>query len=376
MSKLLMKSLKADLPALAELIRSQGRGRDTVLAHITPKEAALLKKRGGSGTINPSTGLPEFEDFGGDYSAADYGGDYVSGYDVGAPLPEPQSQYFEPVAGGYSGETYAPFEYAAPGDEVVTPQMAEERAAAFPDLYPGGVLPPEGYGTVYTPTGQAAYAPSADLATYAAAPPTPVSPGAVTPPGRERTLMEKLGLTGKDITQGILAGGLTAERLARLGGAAAIGGGLTAANVAQTRRAQEQAAQAKQEIKDIGKPYQAAGTQLTTAAQRGELSAASRQALQAAQAQMAQGVAARGGVGAAQMQTQIAALRNLLLENQFNLGLKVTQIGDNYAMGAIKTGLEAETAIGRANQQFYGQLANLLAPFLLGTSSQTPPKVA
>jgi hypothetical protein len=38
-----------------------------MLAHITPKEAALLKRRGGSGTINPDTGLPEFEDdtFGG-----------------------------------------------------------------------------------------------------------------------------------------------------------------------------------------------------------------------------------------------------------------------------------------------------------------------
>ena len=89
---------------------------------------------------------------------------------------------------------------------------------------------------------------------------------------------------------------------------------------------------------------------------------------------MAQGVATRGGVGAAQMQTQLAGLRNLLLENQFNLGLKVSQIGDNYAMGAIKTGLEADRAIGLANQQFYGQLAQLLAPFLLGSPSPTLPR--
>ena len=37
-----------------------GRYGDTMLAHITPEEAALLKARGGSGTINPVTGLPEF----------------------------------------------------------------------------------------------------------------------------------------------------------------------------------------------------------------------------------------------------------------------------------------------------------------------------
>lgn len=37
-----------------------GRNGDTMLAHITPEEAALLKARGGAGTINPVTGLPEF----------------------------------------------------------------------------------------------------------------------------------------------------------------------------------------------------------------------------------------------------------------------------------------------------------------------------
>jgi hypothetical protein len=46
---------------LAEMIRRLGRGNDTVLAHITPEEAEMLRKKGGSGTINPETGLPEFQ---------------------------------------------------------------------------------------------------------------------------------------------------------------------------------------------------------------------------------------------------------------------------------------------------------------------------
>ena len=41
-------------------LASKGRYGDTMLAHINPEEAALLKARGGSGTINPKTGLPEF----------------------------------------------------------------------------------------------------------------------------------------------------------------------------------------------------------------------------------------------------------------------------------------------------------------------------
>ena len=38
----------------------QGRMGDTMLAHINPEEAALLKARGGAGTINPNTGLPQY----------------------------------------------------------------------------------------------------------------------------------------------------------------------------------------------------------------------------------------------------------------------------------------------------------------------------
>jgi hypothetical protein len=38
----------------------QGRHGDTMLAHISPEEAAMLKMRGGAGTINPQTGLPQY----------------------------------------------------------------------------------------------------------------------------------------------------------------------------------------------------------------------------------------------------------------------------------------------------------------------------
>ena len=52
------KSIKNAL----RIAQSLGRGDDTILAHINPREAALLKKRGGSGKINPRTGLIEFDE--------------------------------------------------------------------------------------------------------------------------------------------------------------------------------------------------------------------------------------------------------------------------------------------------------------------------
>ncbi len=45
---------------LGSTIANKGRKGDSMVAHINPAEAAMLKKAGGSGTINPKTGLLEF----------------------------------------------------------------------------------------------------------------------------------------------------------------------------------------------------------------------------------------------------------------------------------------------------------------------------
>tara|TARA_R100001086_G_scaffold248904_1_gene186944 strand:- start:2011 stop:2991 length:981 start_codon:yes stop_codon:yes gene_type:complete len=51
------------MQSLAQAIQSQGRGNDTMLVHMTPREVGglqnLANKFGGSLTTNPSTGLPE-----------------------------------------------------------------------------------------------------------------------------------------------------------------------------------------------------------------------------------------------------------------------------------------------------------------------------
>ena len=48
------------LKSIAQELQDYGRGGDTMLAHINPQEAMMLKAMGGSGTINPVTGLPEY----------------------------------------------------------------------------------------------------------------------------------------------------------------------------------------------------------------------------------------------------------------------------------------------------------------------------
>jgi hypothetical protein len=55
-----MAMARGGIAEAARMVASSGRNGDTMLAHITPEEAMLLKKRGGSGTINPKTGLREY----------------------------------------------------------------------------------------------------------------------------------------------------------------------------------------------------------------------------------------------------------------------------------------------------------------------------
>ena len=50
----------ASLNPIPAGLAQMGRNGDTMLAHITPSEARMLRRNGGSGTINPRTGLPEF----------------------------------------------------------------------------------------------------------------------------------------------------------------------------------------------------------------------------------------------------------------------------------------------------------------------------
>ena len=81
-----------------------GRHGDTMVAHITRKEAEKLSKDGGSWTKNPWTGLPEFwggADQGGESDTAmgDTGGGFVDGFGGDTPGYGPGTQNFAGIEG-------------------------------------------------------------------------------------------------------------------------------------------------------------------------------------------------------------------------------------------------------------------------------------
>jgi hypothetical protein len=407
MANSLSKTLGLDLPALAELLRSKGRGKDTVLAHITPKEAALLKKRGGRGSRNPDTGLLEFDDavdiqdpsvyFGGDT-----GGAFTPTYDAGsfqAPVdagqyvpstPEyaaqqlqnvPQynfpdtTQYQQPDATQYQqpAPTYqapqaAPqrVDMAALGQDqpyydptTGIPQTPEQVASKFPSLYPSGEAQPAGYGTIFTPTGQAAYAPEENLDAYAQL-----------QYAQDAAAQDK---AAKDAAKKETDYAKWIDTLGRLGlGAATIAGLSRYVQQPTQATAANQVANAAGKIANIGAPYKAIGSQLMGQAQTGGLSPGDVQAVNAARAQGSQDISRRGGVGTLQYANSIADLTARLMDNQFKLGLATSAIGDQYALQAITTQLAGDQQINAANTNFYTQMANMFAPYILGASRATP----
>lgn len=327
-----------DMKGLAQVLRSRGRNGDTMLAHITPKEARKLKREGGAGTVNPDTGLPEFFDFGADYGGAESYGDATAAM----PTQQAMETYQAPdVTGG----TYV----TANGSEVVP--GGEGQAFAAPGYEPLSAQAPA--GSVFE--------------RGIPVPPAPTLGGAAE---GEAFLS---GLRGEQIplsemqkpTEGFFDRLGTSlgkslqdpATLARLG----LGIGGAGLGFLQQQRGAKQAKQAQRQIADIAAPYQTQGKELIDQARRGELSPASMQAYQAAQAQAAQSASRQGGVGTAQAAATLERLRAQLLDNQYNLGLRVANIGDAYMRGAIQTGMQANQALNQASTQFFTNLASTLS---------------
>ena len=329
MAKKIARILKTDMladidvPGLAQLLQRMGRKGDTNLAHITPKEARKLKKEGGSGTKNPATGLPEFYD--------------LDPMDV--PAPE---------------------------------NVVEDR----PDLYPGGQLPAEESATAFSPEGFDIQGGYSTAATPTYLPPEPIDvpapqQAAIAPssaplpvglPGYAQPEMEALrqpdtlgGYVPKTPEEKGFFDKLTPQQKLQLG----LGLGTSLVTGLMGQRGIKQAQEAARKVSDIGAPYRQQGQEMIAAAQRGELTPVGQQTLQAARARLAQDVTRRGGVGAQQTATQLADLRNRLLQQQYQYGLQVASIGDQYAARAVQTGLTQDAEMAKLMQQLAGSIGGI-----------------
>jgi hypothetical protein len=332
-----MTRMGADVRQIAKLLQAKA-PEGHMLAYITPEEAALLKSQGGSGKEHENTGIPSFE---------------MEAYDYG---PAPTQEFVPTNESAYSPSNnfYQNFPQAADIAPVET-DTGGFRGFAPDSTYGGsfGLQPKSSLGVS---------APSADAFNVNVGGGIDTSRlgyglGETTPPSG----LQEISAPEKGIVEKLSEKtGLSKETLYRLG----LAGGLGAYGAYQSKKAQDEARKAKEEQQKLAAPYKQQGAELQRQAQSGELTPVGQQQLQAVQAQAAQQAAGRGGVvTAAQTQAQIEAFRNQLLQQQYDYGLKLSGIGDNIALGAIKTGLEADRYVQNLSNSFYSNVANIAAGF-------------
>jgi hypothetical protein len=300
-----ISGIGANARKLAKLLQAKA-PEGHMLAYINPREAALLKAHGGSGKPEPETGIPSFQE---EFEPPDFG---VEGTFEAADATPVESTF----------TTYDPAGYSYAGQPVTSGDAGTDlQLSSF---------------------SQARETPAFDTTRLATA------------DAETARLLGGGGEQKEGIAQQLAkATGMKEETLGRLGIAGLMG--LRGSSLA--RQAAKQGQAGKAEIQALAAPYQQKGQQLQAQAQRGELTPQAMQSLQAAQAQAAQGVTQRGGVGAAQAQMQIEQLRQQLLQSQYDYGLKLSGIGDNIALGAIKTGLEADRYVQGLSNSFYQNMA-------------------
>ena len=326
-------ALGLDMAGLAQLIRSQGRGRDTVLAHITPREAALLKANGGSGTMNPVTGLPEFqEEFGPTYEELGYTPPDVQmpEIDYGA-----YAAYTPPMDAGSPQEIdFGQFDIGF-GPGQFTPEVQPQDIQGMgPDQF-AGFAPPVTPSELAQPQ-----------------PPSFLERGA-------EAVKQRLGKT-------------TLEDVLRVGGMA----GLGVLGAQRSRQGQQQAQNLQNQLQQMAQPYYTTGQEYIARGQQGNLLPAQQQQLDAMRAQAAQ-TRARAGTSttstmAAQQEAAIARQADLFRQQLVDYGFKLTGIADQITKGAVQAGYSASQDAQNAASTFYRAMFNLLPG--VGSTQQPAPQ--
>jgi len=371
-----------DAKAVALKLQRMGRGNDRVLAHITPREARILKDRGGSGTRNPKTGLLEFED-GFDFGSYDFSlpadiasaVDYSGGYDY-SPAVSGDTGVF-PGTYNYGGGDYgAPASYGVEGGFPQYGFNTFTGASQSPDFNQFNAYYGAGGGPI--PSDIVAVAPDTSVT---GGRPEEGSPEEGLRPELYNLIEKGLGEGSTPQEKSALSSLLGKDPLSTLGKLAlGLGGGLMGKMQADKAAAQAKAVadqikaayeKASADTKALAAPLTGAGAAALGQAQQGVLDPARLAQFEAARAQLAQQAARTGGVGAIQSAEAANRARLAALQAQQTAALQLLGPGNTLMASAINqqlqgttsslsTRLQLEAQANQAMMNLYGQLGRFV----------------
>lgn len=325
---------------LAEMLRQMGRGRDTVLAHITPEEAQMLLDAGGSGEINPNTGLPEFQEdeflYGSEFDP--YGGQAVTSASGGI-TPEAEAYYTQNAFPQPAGQTdFGPTDRFFGQDFQAQPQM---------DIGFG----PGRFAPEYTRRDVSGMEPDQFQRQIE---------GAGAAPGLAETIESKF--------KGVEALAQKYPRLAQAAGYSAQGlvGMLNAARMRKQSR--EEAAR----LQALGAPLRAQGQNLLQQATTSGLTPQQAAQQEASRAKLRQSAAGRGavtGTQAGMIENQLGRQRSEMGQINYNNALKILNLANAYDEGAIKAAMAGD----READDLLFAIAGNIGSSLAGSEPVTRP---
>ena len=126
------------LKGMASLLRQYGRNGDTMLAHINPREAMLLDRVSGGGSMNPMTGMPEFFDEEDGFSFGEDGG-------INAEDQEDQEAEADAAAAGASQTDGEMDDFAPSTGGINSPSVL---GGAYADEFAMSMSPASGLGAI------------------------------------------------------------------------------------------------------------------------------------------------------------------------------------------------------------------------------------
>lgn len=315
---------------LAEMLRQMGRGRDTVLAHITPEEAQMLMDMGGSGTTNPQTGLPEFQE---DYFGSEF--DPYMGMDVTSQTGSPAGEPSFDMTG---------FRQPSPFEAAATPEMPS--GFRFDMNIPSATQPVD--------ITQPAYQQNFGISPRQFLPEVPTQPGFL------QTAAQGIEDTAAQYRQLAREYPTVAKMLST--------GATTLPALIQAMRARRAGERSAAQFRELGAPLRAQGEALRTQALAGQLTPQQAAQQEAARARLRQTAAGRGattGTQAAMIENQLARTRAQLSETNLNNALKQLNLANAYDEAAIKAKIASD-------QEIEASLANIFANLGRDITSQAP----
>ena len=352
---------------LAEMLRQMGRGPDTMLAHITPEEAEMLMRMGGSGQMNPNTGLPEFQ--------PDYGELLASESDY-RPMQFPDIDYRAQILAsedpGYYGTSQTGYNEALERNRDGLPMsernMYDVRSRGLPTSleYTGQRQDVADFIAPYTQAGMDA----SDIG---------FGPGQFMPPARRADLG---GMPQDQVER--LMGGPEPSRFART--AEAVEGGIqnvrdtlsrypnirealsltgqTLPGLLMARKAQREGRAAAEELRALGRPLREQGEALRQQALSGGLTPQQARQQEASRARLLQQAAGRGaatGTQQAMIENTLARERAGLAEVNLNQAIKQLNLANAYDEAAIRAKLVSDRQVAESLSNIYGNLSRRMA---------------